>query len=206
MGKHTQSLEQQVLARMRAAPRGTVFAPADFLSLGARAAVDQVLSRNCRLGRIRKVARGLYDLPRQHPTLGVLSPRPDAIARAVIQRDAARLQAAGGAAAHALGLTEQVPLRQVYLTDGRARQIKVGKSLIVLRKAAPRQLATAGRASGDVIQALRWLRRDQVDDQVIARLRQVLTPAQKAHLLKDLRYAPIWVAHIMRQIAQPEGR
>jgi len=95
-------------------------------------------------------------------------------------------------------------MRVVYLTDGRARHVQVGKSLIVFRKVSLRQMAAAGRVSGDVIQALRWLGRDHIDDQIIVQLRKVLTPSQKAKLLKDLRLAPIWVADIMRRIAQKE--
>ena len=144
-------------------------------------------------------------MPRKDPVLGLLSPRLDSIAKALAKRDAARLQAAGGSAAHALGLTDQVPMRVVYLTDGRARHVQVGKSLIVFRKVSLRQMAAAGRVSGDVIQALRWLGRDHIDDQIIVQLRKVLTPSQKAKLLKDLRLAPIWVADIMRRIAQ-KGR
>ncbi len=200
-----QSIDNKVISRIYGTGRGAVFSPSDFSDLGSRTTVATALKRHKQAGIIRQVARGLYDLPRKDPVLGLLSPRLDSIAKALAKRDAARLQAAGGSAAHALGLTDQVPMRVVYLTDGRARHVQVGKSLIVFRKVSLRQMAAAGRVSGDVIQALRWLGRDHIDDQIIVQLRKVLTPSQKAKLLKDLRLAPIWVADIMRRIAQ-KGR
>ena len=205
MGKHTHSIDRQVVNRMVADKTGLVFTPTDFLDFGSRDAVDQALSRNFRLGVIRNVARGLYDVPRNDPVLGVLSPRPDAVARALAQRDAVRLQPSGAVAANLLGLSDQVPMRMVFLTDGRARRVQVGKNQIVFRKAASRQMATAGRISGDVIQALRWIGRNHIDDDVIARLRRHLKPGQKIQLLKDLRFAPSWVADIMSRVAQKEG-
>ncbi|MBU4429085.1 MAG: hypothetical protein KKE37_06995, partial [Verrucomicrobia bacterium] len=75
----------------------------------------------------------------------------------------------------------------------------------IFRKAASRQMATAGRVSGDVIQALRWIGRKHIDDDVVARLQRHLTPDQKAQLIKDLRFAPAWVADIMSRVALKEG-
>lgn len=205
MGKHAQSIDRRVLERMTAAAKGSVFAPTDFLDLGTRTAVDQALSRNCRLGIIRKVARGLYDVPVQDPLLGTLSAQPDSIAQALVRRDGARLQVSGGAAAHNLGLTDQVPVRVVYLTDGPTRRIQVGKGGVVLRKAALRQMATAGRTSGTVIQALQWLGRSHVDTNTLRILRNRLSSADKQQLLQDLRFAPAWIAQIMKKTAEDRG-
>jgi hypothetical protein len=205
MGKHRSSIDRKVLDRMRSGKPWAVYTSADFYDLGSRDAIDQALSRNSRKGLIRKVAWGLYDVPRKDPLLGVLSPRPDSIARALARRDSARLQAAGAMAANSLGLTDQVPMRMVYLTDGRARRIRVGRSQVLLRKATPRQLATAGRISGDVIQALRWLGRDRIEEGMIKHLHRRLTASQKAQILKDLRFAPAWIAGILRRLAKGEN-
>lgn len=193
-----------VIARIKAGRNGVVFAATDFLDLGSRDAIDQALSRNSRLGVIRKVARGLYDVPRKDPVLGVLSPKLAAVAQALAQRDAVRLQPSGALAANLLGLSNQVPMRMVFLTDGRARRVQIGKNQIVFRRASSRQMATAGRISGDVIQALRWIGRHHIDDEMVARLRRRLKPDQRNQLLKDLRFAPAWVADIMRRVARKE--
>lgn len=202
MKKHADSIDAAILGRFRSGKKGLVYAPADFLDLGSRATVDQALSRNCRAGRIRKVARGLYDVPKKHPVLGPLSPSAEAVVRAVARRSGLRLQASGARTANAMGLSDQVPLRTVYYSDGRQRSIKIGNASILLKPAGPRTMAAAGTVSGDVIQALRWVGRRNVDADTIARLKRNLRRSDKAQLLKDLRFAPAWVADVMRQVAQ----
>lgn len=203
MGKHIQSIDNKVLSRIYGKGRGCVFTPADFVDLASRDAVDQALSRNARAGIIRKLARGLYDYPRKRPRLGLLPPATDDVAKALKGRDASRFQASGAHAANILGISQQVPVRTVFLTDGRGRKVQIGRHQIVLKKTTTRQMVTAGRISGTVIQALRWIGQRQVDDKMIARLRRTLSDADKQQLLDDLRYAPAWIAGVMRQIAAP---
>ena len=203
MGKQAASVDSQILARIRQHRPGTVFTPADFVDLGPRNAVDLALSRNARAGTIRKLARGVYDLPRRDARLGDLSPSPDDVASALAGRDGARLQASGAHAANLLGLSDQVPVRLTFLTDGRSRRVQLGRQQIILKHTTPRQMATAGRISGTVIQALRWLGRDHVDDKVVTTLRRRLSDADKRQLQQDLRYAPTWVGGVMRQVATP---
>jgi hypothetical protein len=201
MGKHPHSIDSQIMARIQAAEPGVVFSARQFLHLGSREAVDQALSRQCRAGKIRKVARGLYHLPRSHPRLGHLAPSTDAIAAALAGRDAIRLQPSGAYAANILGLSDQVPVRLVYLTDGPTHRVKVGGREILLKRTTPRNMATAGRTSGMVIQALRWLGRRHVDDRVISTLRGHLKPADKATLIQDAHLAPAWIGAIFRRLA-----
>ena len=205
MGKHTQSVDTQILDRIRARGPGYVFTAADLLDVGGRDAVDQALSRNCRAGNIRKVARGIYDLPQHNSRIGEVAASSDAIAEAIARRDAARLHPTGANAANVLGLCDQVPMRIVYLTDGRSRRAKVGRREIILKHTTPRNMATAGRISGTVIQALRWLGQRHVDDAIIRSLQQRLPDDAKKQLLEDLRYAPAWIAAIMRKVAGQEG-
>jgi len=201
MGKHAKSIDKQILDRIKARGPGAVFTPADFLDLGSRNAVGQALFRNVHSGIIRQLARGLYDYPRRHPRLGVLMPSVDEVAAALKGRDVTRLQPAGGQAANILGLSTQIPARAVYLTDGRSRKVQLGRQVVILKKTTPRQMATAGRISGTVIQALRWLGQRHVDDKVVNSLRQRLSNRDKKNLLNDLRYAPAWISDVLRRVA-----
>ncbi|MBM3357763.1 MAG: hypothetical protein FJY54_08550 [Betaproteobacteria bacterium] len=204
MGKHAKSVDSQVIGRITANGPGWVFTPADFLDLGSRVAIGLALMRHARAGTIRQLARGLYDYPIQSPRFGAVPPSDEAIANALKGRDDARIQASGAYAANVLGLSTQVPVRSVFLTDGRTRRIKLGKRAIVLKNTSLRQMATAGRISGTVIQALRWIGQRHIDDRTVASLRRKLADSDKQQLLKDLRYAPAWIAEVMRKVAQPE--
>ncbi len=206
MKKHADSIDATILDRIRSGQSGRVFSPADFLDLGARATVDQALSRNCRAGRIRKIARGLYDVPRDHALLGRLAPDRNALLDAVARRDAAKIFSTGAHAANALGLSDQVPMRAFYLTTGRSRKIKVGTTDIQLKRAPARYLAVKNHASGVVIQALRWLGRRNVDDDTIATLRRNLSAEDRAALLQDAHLAPAWIADIFHRLAKDQTR
>lgn len=160
--------------------------------------------RHTRAATIRQLARGLYDFPVEHQRFGTIPPSDQAIAEALKGEDTFRLQLSGGHAANVLGLSTQVPMRTVFLTDSRSRKVRLGKREIALKNTSARHLATAGRISGIVIQALRWIGRRQFDVAMVATLRRNLTDEQKRQLLKDIRYAPAWIAAVMRQVAQSD--
>lgn len=202
MGKHIQSIDNKIINRIYGHGKGWVFSPAHFSDLGSRDAVASALKRYCQLGRIRRLARGLYDYPRTDPELGQIMPSPDAVARALAGRDAVRLQPSGAYAANLLGLSTQIPMKIVYLTDGRSRTVQIGKTHIILKQTTPRNMATAGRISGLVIQALRHIGRQQVDDEVISRLDRQLDADDRKQLLKDISFAPAWIAEIMRRLGK----
>src|SRR5207249_246493 len=180
----------------------SVFVPAEFLDLGSREAIDIALHRLARKGTIRRLARGVYDFPKQHPVLGPLAPSADTVAQALAGRDRTRLQPTGAYAANVLGLSEQVPAKAVFLTDGPSRAGKVGALTIPLRRTTPRNMAAAGRLSGLVIQALRELGKDHVTPTRIAHLKRTLPLDQRHELLKDLRLASVWMHPILRELAE----
>lgn len=195
-----QDATNKMLKRIQSHGRGWVFTPAHFEDLAGRSTVGTVLQRLHEKGTIRQLARGLYHYPKLDPQLGLLEPDTDAIARALAGRDAIRLQASGAYAANLLGLSTQVPMKRVFLTDGLSRTVQVGRRQIVLRRTTPKNMATAGRISGLVIQALRHIGQEQVDAAVLRKLNQRLDDDARQQLLKDSRYAPEWIARILRQL------
>jgi Family of unknown function (DUF6088) len=202
--KTTQSIDSRVVARIQRRGRGSVLVPGDFLDIGSREGVDLALHRLARKGTIRRLARGVYDFPKEHPVLGLLSPSPDTVAQALAGRDRTRLQPAGAYAANALGLSEQVPAKAVFLTDGPSRTVKIGQTTIQLRRTTPRNMAAAGRLSGLVIQALRELGQEHVTSERVRHLKRTFPADKRRELLKDLKLAPAWMHPIFRQLAEEE--
>jgi hypothetical protein len=206
MGKHIQSTDNRIKNRIHGHGKGWVFTPAHFADLGTSDAVASALKRYRQLGIIRQLARGLYDYPHEDPELGILTPSPDAIARALAGRDAVRLQPSGAYATNLLGLSTQIPMKIVYLTDGRSHTVQIQKKQIILKHTTPRNMATSGRVSGLIIQALRHMGKQHVDDEVIARLDRRLDAHQRKQLLKDVRFAPAWIADIMRRLGKKKEK
>ena len=197
-----QSIENRVFDRICSKNSGWVFTPSHFLDIGNRTGIDQSLGRLAKSGKIRRLARGLYDYPEKHSALGDLPPNYERIAQALAGRDSLKIQPSGAYAANLLGLTEQVPAKVVFLTDGPNRTVQINKQQIVLKRTTPKNMATSGRISGLVIQALRHLGQDHVDDHIIEMLNKRLSAHDKQQLIKDLRFAPVWIGNIFRQLQE----
>lgn len=188
--------------RIQRKGRGSVFTPSDFLTLGSRAAVDQALSRLTKDGAIRRLTQGVYDYPKISPRIGPLWPDPDAVAKAIAAKDGHIVQVTPARAANLLGLTTQVPAKPVYLTDGPSRTKHLGAMTVTLKKAAPKNLVAAGKRAGLVFQALRYVGKDNINDDVVNRLAKGLTPSDVNDLVKNSAHAPGWMRPVAHQIAQ----
>lgn len=199
------SVDNQIISKIYGHGRGWVFTPDYFKALGSRDAIASALKRHKKRGLIRQLARGLYDYPRKDSQLGLLQPSTDDIAKALAGRDATRIQPSGAYAANLLGLSTQVPMKAVYLTDGRSRMVQFGNRQIVLKHTTARNMATEGKISGLVIQALRHLGRENTDNQVIEQLDNRLDAAARKQLMKDILHAPAWIADIFRILANKES-
>ncbi len=198
----SQVVQSKVLDRIYGKGRGWVFTPKRFLDLGSRDAVDQALFRLSQQGTIRKLSRGLYDYPKQHAQLGLLNPDPDSVAKAISEKDEIRLQPSGAFAVNRLGLSQQVPAKMVYLTDGAEKSVMVGNQTIQLRRTTPKNMATAGSISGLVIQAFRYLGKQGITSSHIATLRGVLSKDDRKRLSKDRIYAPAWMHRYFAEISK----
>ena len=204
MKKQINYVSNQIISRIYGHGKGWLFTPNHFKDLGSRNAIGSALKRFKQEGVIRQLARGLYDYPKNDHQLGLLHPSTDAIAKALTGRDATRIQPTGPYAANLLGLTTQVPMKVTFLTDGLARTVQVDDRQITLKRTTPRNMATAGRISGLVIQALRHVGQKNVDDSTIAKLNCFLDQTDKQQLLKDIRHAPAWIADIFRELSIKE--
>src|SRR5665213_1231210 len=153
----SQPIDVSILRSMRSSRSASVFSLGHFDGFGRAAAIRKTLSRLVKTGKIRRIRRGLYDLPRQHPIVGQTAPDIMATVRALMDGSHAQWQFTGAYAANALGLSAQVPAKIVILSDGVPRRVPLGKLVLDFRRVTPRNLIGAGRRAGLVIQALRYL-------------------------------------------------
>ncbi len=192
------SIADQIMKRLSEQKTGWVCTPKDFLDMGSRAAVDQALYRLVKAGQLRRVGRGLYDVPRMSNLLKRLAPADlySAIA-AVTRRDDARIMRSGSVYANLLGLTNQVPAKVIYDTDGTSRILNIAGFSVRFRHAPPSVMRWAGKPGAVVVQALRWLGPyASKDPDVIPILKRVLPDYVKLDLSQGIRYMPVWMRPI----------
>lgn len=194
-----ESVDNKVIVKVKKAKRGSLFFIEDFLNLGTSKAVSKALERLVERKELSRVSRGIYSRLRIDPVLGAISPTTEEIAEAVRRRDKARIIPTGILALNALGLSTQVPMNLVYLTDGAARTIQIGKRKIVFKKTSPRNLAAIGSISSLAIQALREIGKDNVTEDEINSILRQLEKEDPYRLQHDIKLAPEWIRIIMRQ-------
>lgn len=155
-----QSVINHVKNRIIKHGRGWCFTPKHFLDLNSDTGVQSALSRLQKDKFIRRLAQGIYDYPREHQTLGILPPKAEEVARAISEKNGIQFQPSGAYAANLVGLSEQVPGRIVFLTNGPSKRIKIGKQEILFRTTTEKNMYPAGTRVGLVIQAFRNLGKD----------------------------------------------
>ena len=200
----THPIAEKILKRLRS-KKGSPVPTRDLLGLGTRSAVDQALSRLVRQGAIRRVRRGLYELPRMGKLLNQpVLPSPDELVRAWARNNGLRVVPSGAYAVNLLGLSTQVPAKIVYYTNGRTQALKLGPYTVRLLNRGPKTMDVRGRVAPLVLQALRHMSRDGVGPEVVLRLRSALSPKDKAELKRNLHYAAAWMKPVIEEIASEE--
>jgi hypothetical protein len=205
-------IKTEIQKRMAAKVPFGVWTPTDFLDLGSRDAIDQALSRMTSAGDIRRITRGLYDLPRSNKLTGKpTNPDPRRVIDALARRDQARMLVDGLTAANDLGLTDAVPARISVHTDARLRPIKLGAQTITFKLTAPSRLYWAGHPAMRVVQALQWLRNtiDSDRDRIGRRLAAILAdPDHGTAITADLRDGfttlPDWMQNFLRPLLEQQ--
>lgn len=187
----------RLLERIIQKGKGNLIFPSEFLDLGSSYAVRKSLSRLSKENIIVRLAHGIYLYPKYDQELGMLYPSTEEIATAIAKQEKARIMPTGTQALYRLGISSQVPLKAVYLSDGIRRTVKLGKRTITFKITTPKGLATKGKISSMIIQALRELGKDQVDDVVLRQIKKALQKEDLATFRQDAKSAPVWIATIL---------
>ncbi len=188
------SIMDKIRNRVRAKGRGWVFTPKAFLDIGPRAAVDQTLSRLAKQGFVRRLDRGVYDYPKQHASLGKLSPDVDSLAKATAARSGDTAFPSGALAANMLGLSTQVPAKSVYLTNGLTRTKKVAGRTLTFKHARVPVMDRLSNTANLTLQALSYLGKDSINDQTLGLCADKLTDQDLRKMAAVTDQVPAWMA------------
>lgn len=201
-----QSVKDKILASARGNKKGFAFCGKDFLHLGSRSSVDDALSSLCAEGKIRRVVRGIYDIPGYSDLLKCMaSPNVSEVMRAMARKNGVTIQPTGALAANILGLSTQVPAKHAYLTNGKSRDFKVASMTVILKRVEPRELQPGSDIGVLVTQALRWLGKQHVGTREIRQLKHMLDPHARRKLRKDARYMEDWIWEVVQAVIDDDG-
>ena len=190
-------LEIRVERELKKAKRGRIVFAEDFIELGNIQSINRVLSRLKEKAKVIRLAFGIYLYPKTDKELGILYPSVEEIAEAIARRDKARIIPTGVQALNKLGLSTQVPLKAVYLTDGAARVVKIGNRTITFKKTSPKNLLAKGEISGLVIQALKSIGKDKLEEGMLAKVKSMLKKEKNEIIMHDAKLAPAWINKIL---------
>ncbi|MEN9548964.1 MAG: hypothetical protein RIR12_1555 [Bacteroidota bacterium] len=193
------SIEKQIERSIKSKPIGSLVLPDDYFSYGSSDAVRKALDRLQDKKVLVRVAQGIYVRPKISKLIGPLVPSAEEVAEAIAKRDKIRTVPTGSYALNALGLSTQVPMNIVLLTDGSPREIKVGKRKIKFKKTTPKNLMAKGKISRLVIQALKEIGNGKVNETEEKKILELLKKEDVKDLKHDIALAPVWIQKIMKK-------
>ncbi|UKJ09240.1 DUF6088 family protein [Solitalea lacus] len=181
-----ESTHQVIAQKIKKLRKGKIIYPTDFRGIGTTDSVKKALSRLTKDGVIRRAAHGIYYLPKIDPLIGELKPTAEEIAQSIAEKEHIKIKPAGSFAMNKLGISTQVPMNLVYMTDGSPRDIKVGKKVIKFKKTTPKKMALKGKYSSLVIQALEELNIDEIEKETQRKIIDILNKESIEVIRHDL--------------------
>jgi hypothetical protein len=195
-----QSVDKKIEKSIKSKPKGSLVLPDDYLTFGSSDAIRKALDRLEDKKVIIRVAHGIYVRPKISKLIGPIRPSAEKVAEAIAKRDRIRTLPTGSYALNALGLSTQVPMNIVLLTDGSPREIKVGKRTIKFKKTTPKNLLVKGKISSLVIQALKEIGNGKVTADEEQKILDLLKKENEKDLKHDIVLAPVWIQKIMKKV------
>lgn len=195
-----ESSKNQIQTKISKSSFGEIFFLDDFVKYGSSENIRKVLSRLEEDAVVIRLAQGIYLKPKIDPLLGVIYPTTEEIAKQIAQRDKARIAPTGIMALFLLGLTTQIPLKAVYLTDGSQREIKVGKRSIKLKKTVPRSFAIKDGLLHLIVQAFKEIGQGGVTEDFLEKITSSIRRLDPKVVETQLRFAPVWIQKIIANL------
>ena len=195
-----QSSHNQVELKIKKSSKGKIFFADDFAKFGSPENIRKVLSRLEKEGLLERLTHGIYLVPKKDELLGILYPTTEEIAVEIAKRDKARIAPTGTLALYQLGLSTQIPLKAVYLTDGTQRTIAIGNRSIQFKKTAPRNLAIKDHLLMLIVQALKEIGQHKINESHLRKLKPFILQVDPEILKSQTKFAPVWVQKIITEL------
>nr|WP_317632449.1 DUF6088 family protein [uncultured Flavobacterium sp.] len=195
-----ESSKNQIQTKILKSSFGEIFFSDDFVSYGSAENIRKVLSRLEEDGLVMRLAHGIYLKPKKDTLLGIVYPTTEEIAKQIAQRDKARIAPTGVMALYLLGLTTQIPLKAVYLTDGSQREVKIGNRNIKFKKTVPRSFAIKDGLLHLIVQAFKEVGQNGTTEEFLQKIASSVHRLETKVIDTQLRYAPVWIQKIISKL------
>ena len=204
---HKDSIACQIMERIERTSRDSVYIAIDFTDLGDYNAVRQALLRLEKSGKIQKIMRGVYYYPRYSELIQEYeAPSPGKVAEAIARKFNWTIAPCGDTALNMLGLSTQVPAKWSYVSDGPYHQFQVGNLLIEFKHRNNREISGMSSLTAMVIQALKAIGKENIDDTQIDIIRLNLGNDEKANLLREAQHSSVWIREVVMRICSEEEK
>ena len=201
------SIHQEIEEKIQSLPEGDIFFPAEFRMLGNDDAIKMALSRLVKVGAAERISHGIYYKPKHHKLLGSIKPSLEMIANAIAKRDHVIIKPTGISALNKLGLSQQVPTKHVYITNGQPRKYKIGGNEIHFKSASPKKLALSGPISSLVILAMDELGPNVFIEKFASKIKELLKKEETEILENDMKLASSWIAReLLNILSEPSSK
>lgn len=200
------SIQTIIWNTLQEGEKNKIIFPIDFAGLKRDDGVRQGLARLVKAGFLIRLAPGIYFYPMEDVELGIVSPPIEAIAEAIASRDNARIIPTGAQALNRLGLSTQLPLKALYMTDGSPRTLKIGNRTIDFQKKSAKILSIQNKMLIMLIMALQTLGKENITPEITLKLKEILFKHPSNEWLNELVKAPAWIRKLITNIQnQPNG-
>ncbi len=193
------SVSSQIEQKISKLKKGTLIFVSDF-NLDYEI-TRKTLQRLTTKKMLLRISQGIYYKPLTDEKLGIIYPSIEQLAEAIAKRDKARIIPTGSYAMYKLGLTTQIPMNVVYLTDGSARKIQIKRQKINFKKTSPRNLAVKHQLTGLIIQSLKEIGEKNITSKELNILKKIITKNGEHKKIQDnIKYAPVWIQKIVIEL------
>ena len=198
-----ESIDDKILSKIRKCGAGKIYFSSDFSSYGESKSVLKALERLVKDEKLIRLSRGIYLYPKidKELGLGVLYPSLETIAQSIAKRDKARIAPTGIYALNKLGLSTQIPMNVVYLTDGSPRKINLSDGrIIVFKQATPKKMSFSSELAMLIVFALKEITKDRVTDEHLEKIKSLLQNEPKERIMADSNLMPAWIKSIIMKM------
>lgn len=182
-----------------------VFFANDFLDIASYETARKILNRMVKEGKIKRVIYGFYYNPRYSELIGEYEAVSiHELALAIARKYNWNIAPCSSTALNLIGLSTQVPTHYKYISSGRYKKYTIGDTVLEFKKVNPGEIANMSLKTATVIQAIKSLGKENINSEVVQKIREYLTEEEISDLMDEAKSVPSWIYEVIREVSEDE--